>query len=215
MRSGVRLGFVAAVMVSMLSAPALATTIFSSLDAGNTYDGGTGWTITGTSAQVSAQTVASGFVSSGNFSLEQIDVGLSSILGTNSAVVSLWTESGGLPGSQLGSWSVSNQPSFGSSNNTLTTISGISGINLLSGGAYFLVVAPGAGNTWDAWNQTGTSGSVLFSTDSGATWSPSTDRLGAFDIIGSSSNGAVPEPMTLALLGAGLAGTAAMRRRKK
>lgn len=214
MRSGIRLGMVAAVMVSMFSAPALATTIFSTLDGSGKYDAGDAWTIGSSPVSFSS---ASGFVSPGNFSLEQIDVGLSNVTGTNSATVSLWTDAAGVPGTLLGSWSVSNLPAFGATDSALTTISGISGIDLLAGAAYFLAVAPGAGDTWDTWNwSTVSTGDVLYSTDGGATWGTNggAQALGAFVLIGS-TGGSVPEPITITLFGAGLAGAAAMRRRRK
>lgn len=215
MRSRFRLGLVAAVVASMFSVPALATTIFSTLDGSGTYNSNFGWTIGSSSVSYSS---ASGFVSPGNFSLEQIDLGLSNVLGTNSATVSLWTDAAGVPGTLLGSWSVSNQPFFGSTDSALTTISGISGIDLLAGAAYFLVVVPGASDTWDAWNEsTVSTGDVLFSTDGGATWGTNggAQALGAFDLLGSAAGGNVPEPITITLFGAGLAGAAAMRRRRK
>jgi hypothetical protein len=117
----------------------------------------------------------------------------------------------------LGSWSVSNQPSFGSTDSALATISGISGIDLSAGASYFLVVVPDAADTWDTWNwSTVSTGDVLYSTDGGGTWGTNggAQALGAFDLIGS-AGGRVPEPITIALFGAGLAGAAAMRRRRK
>ena len=216
MSSGIRLGLAAAVMASMFSAPAPATTIFSTLDGSGKYDGSSAWNV-GPPPGNPSYITASGFVSSGNYSLEQIDLGLSNIWNTNSANVSLWTDVSGAPGTMLGSWSVSNQPSFGSTDSTLATIAGISGIDLSAGAEYFLVVAPGASDTWDTWNQsTVSTGDLLYSTDGGATWGTNGpgQPLGAFDIIGSAANG-VPEPITISLFGAGLAGAAAMRRRKK
>lgn len=214
MRSGIRLGMAAAVMASMISAPALATTIFSTLDGSGKYDASDSWTIGSSPTSYSS---ASGFVSPGDFSLEQIDLGLSNVTGTNSATVSLWTDAAGVPGTMLGSWSVSNQPSFGSTDSALATIGGISGIDLSAGASYFLVVVPDAADTWDTWNwSTVSTGDVLYSTDGGGTWGTNggAQALGAFDLIGS-AGGRVPEPITIALFGAGLAGAAAMRRRRK
>lgn len=218
MRAFGKYAFACAALLSIAAMPAQATTILSTFDAGNVYNCCSGWTVSGSTSSNPQYTAANEFVSPGDYSLEQIDLGLASLSGTNGAVVSLWTESAGAPGIQLGSWSVGGFPSFGSSSNAVTTISGISGINLASGVAYFLVIAPGADDTWVVWNQNsiGANGLDLFSQDSGATWDNSNGitTLGAFDLIGTTSD-TVPEPITLALFGAGLAGVSTLRRRRK
>jgi hypothetical protein len=145
------------------------------------------------------------FTSPGNYDLTQIDLGLTFSEGTNSAVISLLTDVGGAPGALLDSWPISNQPI---STPPVTTISGISGITLLSGDSYFLQVSPGADDTRDGWsfNNTGATGTVYEPPDGG------TDvTLPAFDVLGTPV--ATPEPGTIAICAAALLGLMAFRRR--
>ena len=205
-----------ALCITVAVSPANANTIVSTFDVGNGYNSGVGWTVSGSTSSAGPFVSANEFTSSGNYSVDQIDLGLTNSSGTNSATVSLWTESSGLPGVQLGSWGVSNQPVFGVANDIVATISGISGINLSSGSNYFFLIAPGANDTYDVWNVNtiGVNGLDLYSQDGGGTWTSQPDEtLGAFDVLGTATN--VPEPITLSLFGAGLVGAATMRRRKK
>ena len=213
--AGIILGFSAFQPLS-----ANADQIYSTLSPSSpTYFSGEGWTVSGPTSNDPRFSSASLFTSPGNYSVGQIDLGLGYVSGTNSANVSLWTDSGGLPGSQLGSWAVSGQPVFGSDSDTLTTINGIAGVNLAAGVSYFLIVDPGSSNTWDAWylDNTGTNGLLLQSSDGDATWSSyPNSTLGAFDILGTPGTPvSVPEPGSLVIIGAGLIGLAGLRRRRK
>ena len=167
-----------ALCITVAVSPANANTIVSTFDVGNAYNSSVGWTASGSTSAEGPFVAANEFTSSGNYSVDQIDLGLGNVAGTNSATVSLWTESSGLPGVQLGSWGVNNQPAFGVANNVVATISGISGINLFSGSNYFLLVAPGASDTWDAWNVNtiGVNGLDLYSQDGGGTWTSQPDE---------------------------------------
>jgi PEP-CTERM motif len=198
----------------LFQATAHAAVIASTLDAG-LYKATGGQNVSGSASFVGETEIATPFTSSGNYSVDQIDVGLTNNEGTNSAVVGLWTDVGGIPTVELGSWNVSNQPAFGSTGSVLTSITGISGINLVSGGHYFITIFPGASDTWDVWN-----GNLLgiagadFSTNGGASWTQQAnlDRP-AFDILGTAA--AVPEPATLTLFGFALFGLGTIPRRRK
>jgi hypothetical protein len=140
----------------------------------------------------------------------QIDLALGYIAGTNGATVSLWTDNSDVPGSELGFWAVSNQGIFGD-NEPITTISGITGVDLLSGDSYFLVVAPADGTTEDAWNYNDQSVNLLHYDPP---YSAAENTASAFDVLGTSA-AAVPEPGSLALLSSSLIGFRMMRRRKR
>jgi PEP-CTERM motif len=192
--------------------PAGADVVFSTFGPGNSYECCVGGTIGGSTSGPGFISQANEFTSSGNFDVSQIDLGLAFVSGTNSAVVSLWTESGGLQDTELGSWNVSSLPDFGSTSNTVTSITGISGISLASGLNYFLQVDAGASDTWDAWNWNtiGATGLVVYDTGSG--WASNNNAtLYAFDVVSAS---VVPEPGTLALVGASVLGLAGLRRRR-
>lgn len=197
-----------------------AATIYSNLGAGNSYDSATGWTVSGTTAPVGFQTLAQGFAALGDFDIEQIDIGFGLVSGTNSARVSLWTDSSGVTGSQLGSWDVSGIPTFGSTSTGLVTISGITGISVTSGMNYFLKIEALVSDTWAGWNWNNTGATGLLLADQGSGWTSNPDQiLGAFDILGDGSVTDVPEPEALgpfliALLAAASTFARARKRRR-
>ena len=125
-------------------------------------------------------------------SVSQIDIAVGYVSGVNSFYASLWTSSGNLPGTQLARWdNLSSSTSFGQCCG-LVTISGISGLSLIAGNSYFLVLGPEniSSTTFEWWNlnNTGVMGLDLYSTDGGITWNNNGQQtLGAFDVLGVSS----------------------------
>ena len=150
-------------------------------------------------------TPAALFVAPGNYNVTQIDVALSYTEGTNSAVISLFTDASDAPGTLLGSWTVSGQPF-----NPLpvTTVSGIGGLTLTSGASYFLEISPGDASTEDGWtyNALGVTGEVYDPPFGGSGLT-----LPAFDILGSAL-ASVPEPASIVISGTALLAIVAARR---
>jgi hypothetical protein len=105
------------------------------------YNCCSGWTIGGSTSLVGFVSDAEQFTSQLSGNVSQIDVGLGWVTGDNSATVSLWTSVGNLPGAELHSWVVTNQPTFGSTSTQLTTINASGeGISLTEGDQYFVVI---------------------------------------------------------------------------
>lgn len=217
-----------AVALCLSTLPAMADSVlFSDLGPqGNPYDCCNGATITGSGFPGGFSDIgASAFTvnGSGTFAVSQIDLGVGYIGSLHTFYASIWTDDGGLPGSQVAGayWTnLITNTNFGqcpptcTNNDGLVTVSGISGVSLTGGQSYFMILGPVAldDTSWNAWNlnnqnQTGT---TLYSTDGGTTWnSRGVSPLDAFDVLGST-----PEPGSLVLMGSGVVGVIGMLRRK-
>jgi hypothetical protein len=152
------------------------------------------------------------------FDLTQIDIGLthtSELPGADGATVQLVSDDGGgLPGSFIQSWTLSNLPENGTTTlQASQMITGISGTTL-TGGAQYWLIAIGS-STSMAWNFADPEivGPFAFSIDGGTNWSL-VSGLGesAFDVLGTPLSTPVPEPMSVALLGLGLGALVVARR---
>lgn len=202
--------------VALVSHAAQATTIYTDLAPGSSYDCCSGYAFGGLTGMFASTSMAAvEFTSSAYASVDRIDLALQNISGSDTAEVSLWTKSGMLPGMELASWMVSGLPSMGSSTSAMITISGIAGLTLAGGEHYFLALSPvsptdDSANVWNA-NTMGATGKFAFSGGSGWFAVPGyTAVLPAFDIVGTQ----VPEPATIALALSGMAGAMRLRRRR-
>lgn len=189
------------------------TTIFSDLGVGQTYtpyaNNDKGPRVVSAGPNPPANSPAYSFVASATAAVTQIDLGLSYVSGTNTAVVSLWTaapwskytgpEFGSIaPGVQLGAWVVGSIPSAASNSaTTLTSIRGIRGISLVAGTEYFIQVSTYQPDTYVLWNTSSTGSASTLSQCGG--YDPTYTRCkagytslanvsdGAFDIVGATT----------------------------
>jgi hypothetical protein len=155
-----------------------------------------------------AQTQADAFTSPINAAVSQIDVALGNLSGTNSAIVSLWTDVGSALGTELGAWTLSGQGKFAPGFKiNVYSITGISNITLGAGSSYFLQIAPGAADTFDGWyfNRIGYADTHLIN---GISFPGSI--AGAFQVL--SPFTPVPEPRGWIVLLVGLGGLGAAMR---
>jgi len=194
------------------SVPVHAGTLFSDLGTGsNVYDTSGPSLVKGSGNGGSSITQARPFTVSGtgDFLVTQIDFGMSNEVSPATFTGSIWTDTSGLPGTELGSWNLASTP-FGCC--ALATQTGITGVTLTGGVTYFMVAAPvsltdTSDNFWDA-NTVGATGLQLGSLNGGASWiSDGIGTLPAFDVLGNSAAAQAPEPDSLWLLGIGLLGT--------
>ena len=192
--------------VAGVNGTAKAAVAFDNYGAGFSVNQNVGWTISTSSTPPGHFDQAMGFQSATTGSLTQIDIALSHVTGAGTAVISLWTSSGGTLGVELGHWNVTATTQLGDSPVDLS-LSGLSGVNLTAGSNYFLE-ASATGDTWDAWNLNKTGSSGPHWVNGGA----DTDTLGAFDVL---TTATVPEPAAWAMMLTGFAGLGAMLRRSR
>jgi hypothetical protein len=209
----ISLGFLLLGLMALCSPASAGVVLFSDLSPADTtnYSGGIVWGF------FDAQGVAELFPVSGagNFSVTQIDFFLTagSVFSPN-YTISIWTDSSNAFGTQLASWTLP-PPALSCCN--LTSITGITGLNLVGGQSYFIAFTPVNANVssmtiWDV-NLVGTTTpTILNSSDLGATWANlglCPCGMGAFDVLGV----ATPEPGTIGTLGAGLLVLGLLRKR--
>jgi len=95
---------------------------------------------------------AAAFTPAGNQTVHHIAVGLGLVSGDDAAVVSLYTDNAGLPGTDITDGVIlGGMPSFTLSNNAIVTAS-IPATPLIGGTQYWLVVWEDTANTVSVWN---------------------------------------------------------------
>lgn len=200
---------------ALASQSAGATVIYSNFGPGNSYQGCCGFIVGGsTGGWGGLYMQAAEFRAPIYASLDQIDVALSNMGGSDTALVGIWTRSaGGHPGYNLGSWMVTGIPAYGSTSNSPMTVSGISGITLAGGAHYYVSVSPVSNNddSKNGWNFNSIGATGNTQANYGWGWSSSgVGTATAFDVMGTP----VPEPGTIALMIGGFAGAMRLRRRR-
>ncbi len=191
-----------------LTSVSTADVIFNNFGAGDSYQTNIGWTLSDGAPIGTDNDQGDAFtVTGGNFFLDQIDVAIGLVVGTNRIFLDLYDDAGGQPGSVLESAIIDGQMGqFGQNN--LPIVALFSGNTLLADGVQYWVIASTDTDTWAAWNlnSTGDTRPHAFRADMGP-WTISENTRGAFRVIGS-----LPAPGVLALFG--LAGLGARRRRR-
>lgn len=203
------LSLVALVAVSLIAMPAMADTAYNNLGNPPSYNCCSGWTVGGSSSPVGLVEDAEQFTSMATGSVNQIDVAVGWVLGTNSITVQLWTSVGDLPGTMLGSGTVGNLPVFGTCC-AVDTVTGNLG-SVVAGQQYFVVVLA-ANDEWAAWNLSNSDVGLLLQ-NSGSGWNQFFgEQEGGYDVL--TGGVGTPEPGTFVMLGSGVLALAGAFRRK-
>jgi hypothetical protein len=148
-----------------------------------------GWTISGTASALAFYAAdAMPFTPSVDATVTHIGVGVGYVEGTNEITVSLNADSSGLPGAVLGSFNVSNLPSFGSC--CVTEVESMTGVPVTAGTQYWVVVAPTSMSStlFGAWNDNDTNETAqpfaYENSNEGSGWFATEGDLGVFGVAG-------------------------------
>jgi len=177
---------------------------YSDFGPDNTFSNN-GWCVSGASGAscttFATRYIAAPFVLATSSILSSINLPLSNLSGTNGAVISLTdSASGGIPGTVLESWSVSNLPASSASSIAVTQVISKLSPALEAGQTYWLEVQPLADDTTDNWytNSIGLGGGLQNINQGG--WTAlsgySGQTLPAFNVVGSTAVASSFVPLT-------------------
>jgi hypothetical protein len=206
-------GTVAAVALMLAAGGARAADIvFSTFGPGYTYSTSGGWLVVGVPSRPSSP--AAEFTPSESGELAAITVAADYLEGTNGATVSLWTESGGAPATELASYFIDLIPPPDSTplpKHVYPHIFIGSGVDLFVGHNYFVEMAPAATDTFVGWPYS-PSLAPGYVWDEGFSYPEA--RLPAFEVDVTPRG--VPEPASWALMILGFAAMgSALRTRRR
>jgi hypothetical protein len=204
--------FFAVLSILVCVGSANASTVFSNLGPGDSYNCCLGWTVAGPNAP-NATDKASPFTPSSTYTFDSVEVAFQWEAFTNAGVIWLMSDDGGLPGTILESFHFTNLPLFKTTSTQLAV--GTSTLHpLLSAGVQYWVAASGEGDSLLSFNMNVTGDTGLASRDDHEPWGfagipgigigPVTTPLaGAFRVSGTAFTTA-PEPSAILLLGMGV-----------
>jgi hypothetical protein len=117
-------------------------TVFNDFGPGNTYQCCQAAPISGPDAEFGYRAFAMPFTSFNEVNVTQIDLGLGIITGADAVTVSLDINDGGMLGRTVRAWNLGNLnlPQFGTTSNSVTSITDIRGVDLKAGDSYYLLL---------------------------------------------------------------------------
>jgi hypothetical protein len=166
--------------------------LFSNLGSStDAYDETNGWLIEGPDNTVtfSSQAIANPYTPTANSTIRAAQIALGyDGSGTNNAAIAIYTDAGGLPGTPIRVYNVSNLPTFGTCC-TLVAIGGPDGLQVTAGTQYWIVAGTDnkSSTAYDVWNYTwnDSQGPIAYGgTATGGVWTAFTGNQNAFALYG-------------------------------
>lgn len=179
--------------------------VYSNLGPGDSFDNGTGWSLSNSLPQDAAMS----FVAGADFSFTSVELALTNV-SASALSITLRSDAGGLPGGLLETIlvAVPGGPSL---------VTAMSALNPLLdlGATYWITAEAPAGfeGSWQ-WADPSDVGATAFSFDQAVSWSAFTLDRGAFRVNGDLV-AQVPAPSTLALVALALLAAGAVQRRRR
>jgi hypothetical protein len=193
----------------LLAGSANAQLAFSSFGPGDTYNTGSGATISGATSIPGPWTQASQFTSAATGIVDVVRVATFFVTGNGNTNIQLLNDNNDL----IGNWFLGFGYTDTESNSHIHSATNpFDNVVLNAGQKYWMRMYTDDPDGWFAWNySTTTNGRVAFSQDGGSNWSYADNAtLMAFDV----NLRPVPEPASMAALGLGVVGLLARRRKK-
>ncbi len=159
--------------LAVLAGPAAhAATIYSNLSGADTYLGNTSVIFRGPNVLPFEGRYAVSFTPGNNYTLDSVEVGLSSLQGwADDAEIALAASDSGLPGTVIESLGVfSGFPEFGTSDSFLVTANSAANPLLQAGVEYFIVVSAGDPDAYAYWNLNNQGVHGIFHQEDGGVW---------------------------------------------
>jgi|GEM_PF-4850281 len=205
-----KLSLISLAVIGLGSIAGAQTIAYNNLDASGGFTYGTGATVSGSNSAVgTAYSSGFDFVSGASGMLTDIKVGYSYVAGVNLENFDLYTDNGGVLGTDLGTFSASSPNASGGAI-PLTDISVTNGPMLNAGSTYWLVASAGDPTNFSYWNfnDTGVTGTEYQSANGVGNYF-SNQSTGSMELTVQS----VPAPASIAILALGVIGLISLRRR--
>ena len=193
----------------LLASSASAQLAFTSFGPGDTFNTGSGATISGDTSVPGPWTQASQFTSAETGIVDVVRVASFYVLGNGNTNIQLLDDNNDL----IGNWFLGFGYTDTDGNSHIHSVTNpFDNVVLNAGQKYWMRMYTDDPDGWFAWNfSTTANGRVAWSQDSGTTWNYADNAsLMAFDV----NLRPVPEPATMAALGLGVVGLLARRRKK-